>query len=158
MSSNALGSLSTDFAATPKDADLLPQVLNKLETATTLTQDIEDDIKRILETPGAAADMSPHDKRFSSDKRRQYIIESCCHIWKDAGRPLTYTTYSDGRPGGQRQGPLVEFIQSVVKMITKQAQLLSSETIRVDIDDFRVKLKREEQERWAPPESGNQYT
>ncbi|WP_170407737.1 hypothetical protein [Ruegeria arenilitoris] len=156
--SNALGSLSTYFAATPKDADLLPQILNKLETATTLTQDVIDDIRHILLTPGAVAEMSPRDKRFSRDKRRQYIVESCCYIWKDAGRPLTYTTYSDGRPGGQRQGPLVNFIQAVVKMITEPGQILSGETIRVDIDDFRDKLEREEKERWAPPESGNQYT
>lgn len=72
--------------------------------------------------------------------------------------PLTYTAYSDGRPGGQRQGPLVNFIQAVVKMITEPGQNLSGETIRVDIDDFRGKLGREEKERWAPPESGNQYT
>ncbi len=155
---NALGSLSTYFVSTPEDADLLPQLLKKLETATTLTQDVIDDIRRIHGTPGAVAEMSPRDKRFSRDKRRQYIVESCCHIWKDAGRPLTYTTYSDGRPGGQRQGPLINFIQAVVKMITEPGQILSGETIRVDIDGFRDKLEREEQERWAPPELGNQYT
>ncbi|NOC85914.1 hypothetical protein [Ruegeria sp. HKCCD6428] len=155
---NALGSLSTYFASTPEDADLLPQVLDKLETATALTQDVINDIRRIHGTPGAIAEMSPRDKRFSRDKRRQYIVESCCYIWKDAGRPLTYTTYSDGRPGGQRQGPLVNFIQAVVKMITEPGQILSGETIRVDIDGFRDKLEREEQERWAPPELGNQYT
>ncbi len=155
---NTLGSLSTDFASTPEDADLLPQVLDKLETATTLTQDVIDDIRHILVTPGAVAEMSPRDKRFSRDKRRQYIVESCCYIWKDARRPLTYTTYSDGRPGGQRQGPLVDFIQSVVRFITEPEQILSGETIRVDIDNFRGKLEREEKERWAPPESGNQYT
>ncbi|WP_170756102.1 hypothetical protein [Ruegeria lacuscaerulensis] len=155
---NALGSLSTYFVSTPEDADLLPQLLKKLETATTLTQDVIDDIRRIHGTPGAVAEMSPRDKRFSRDKRRQYIVESCCHIWKDSGRPLTYTTYSDGRPGGQRQGPLINFIQAVVKMITEPGQILSGETIRVDIDGFRDKLEREEQERWAPPELGNQYT
>lgn len=155
---NALGSLSTYFAATPEDGDLLDQVLDKLETATTLTQDVIDDIRHILVTPGAVAEMSPRDKRFLRDKRRQYIVESCCYIWKDAGRPLTYTTYSDGRPGGQRQGPLVNFIQAVVKMITEPGQILSGETIRVDIDDFRGKLEREEKERWAPPELANQYT
>ncbi|WP_209506700.1 MULTISPECIES: hypothetical protein [unclassified Ruegeria] len=155
---NALGSLSTYFASTPEDADLLPQLLKKLETAKTLTQDVMDDIRRIIETPGAVAEMSPRDKRFSRDKRRQYIVESCCYIWKDAGRPLTYTTYSDGRPGGQRQGPLVNFIQAAVRIITEPEQILSGETIRVDIDDFRDRLEREEKERWAPPESGNQYT
>lgn len=155
---NALGTLSTYFASTPNDAELLPQMLDKLETATTFTQDINDDIRHIFETPGAAAEMSPRDKRFSRDKRRQYIVESCCYIWKDAGRPLTYTTYSDGRPGGQRQGPLITFIQSVVKMITEPGQILSGETIRVDIDDFRDRLEREEKERWAPPETSNQYT
>ncbi|MCA0930462.1 hypothetical protein [Ruegeria profundi] len=155
---NASGSLSTYFASTPEDADLLPQLLKKLQTATTSTPDVIDDIRHILVTPGAVADISPRDKRFSRDKRRQYIVESCCYIWKDAGRPLTYSTYSDGRPGGQRQGPLVNFIQAVVKMITEPGQNLSGETIRVDIDDFRDKLGREEKERWAPPEAGNQYT
>ncbi len=155
---NALGSLSTYFASTPEDSDLLPQVLDKLESATTLSKDIVDDIRRIYGTQGAVAEMSPRDKRFSRDKRRQYIVESCCYIWKDAGRSLTYTTYSDGRPGGQRQGPLVNFIQSVVKMITEPGQILSGETIRVDIDDFRVKLEREQEERCAEPIFGNQYT
>lgn len=155
---NALSSLSAYFASTPEDADLLPRLLKKLETATTSIPDVIEDIRRIHGTPGAVAEMSPRDKRFSRDKRRQYIVESCCYIWKDAGRPLTYTTYSDGRPGGQRQGPLINFIQAVVKMITEPGQILSGETIRVDIDGFRDKLEREEQERWAPPELGNQYT
>ncbi|WP_170765967.1 hypothetical protein [Ruegeria lacuscaerulensis] len=155
---NALGSLSTYFASTPEDADLLPQVLDKLETATTLTQDIEDDIRRILETPGAAADMPPSDKRFSSDKRRQYIVESCFYTWCGTGRDLGITTYSDGRPGGQRQGLLIEFVQAVVKMITDPVQELSGETIRKDRDNFRDAQSKEAEEFWAPPESGNQYT
>lgn len=77
---NSLGSLSTYFASTPEDADLLPQVLDNIETATTLTQDVIDDIRHILVTPGAVAEMSPRDKRFSRDKRLQYSRELLLYL------------------------------------------------------------------------------
>lgn len=153
-----LKKLSPYFAASPEDATLLPQAVSALENSEAITPDIHAALERLRRTPGAAADMSPRDKRRAHDKRRQYIVETCCYAWKDAGHPLTYTTFSDGRRGGQRQGILIEFIQTVVGMITVPSHGLSGETIRKDIDRFRDALAREEEEFWAPPEFGNQYT
>ncbi|MCB4458009.1 hypothetical protein [Leisingera sp. McT4-56] len=150
--------LSPYFAASPEDATLLPQAVSALENSEAITPDIHAALERLRRTLGAAADMSPRDKRRAHDKRRQYIVETCCYAWKDAGHPLTYTTFSDGRRGGQRQGLLIEFIQTVVRMVTVPSHRLSGETIRKDIDRFRDALTREEEEFWAPPEFGNQYT
>lgn len=150
-----LEKLSPFFAASPEDATLLPQALSALENSEAITPDIHAALERLRRTPGAAADMSPRDKRRAHDKRRQYIVETCCYAWKDAGHPLTYTTFSDGRRGGQRQGILIEFIQTVVGMTTLPSHGLSGETIRKDIDRLRDALAREEEEFWAPPEFGN---
>ncbi|ANT61919.1 hypothetical protein AYJ57_15795 [Salipiger sp. CCB-MM3] len=159
---DGLASLSTVFAKTPRDASLLPKALSTLAEAANFTDDIFTSIARLLDVPGAAAVLVPRDKRKVMDKRRQYVIESCCHVWLDDGRPLTYTTVSDGSKRGQRHGPLIEFIQAVVRMITQPSSELSGETIRVDIDHFRAEIEKPDP-LFDPPEFKNgecadQYT
>lgn len=156
---DALVPLSTYFAVHPEDAELLPSLKGKLEHAIEISPDIIATIKMIFKTPGAVAILSPRDKRHSRDKRRQYVIETCCFAWRDADRALTYTTYSDARADRQRAGPLIEFIQSVVAMITHPNQKLRGEAIRADIDRFRDALAHAEKDFCAPPKKpGNQYT
>ncbi len=98
-------------------------------------------VQRVLHTPGCAADMSPCDKRRVWDKRREYVVQSCCYAWQDAGHPITYTTVSDGSKRDQRHGPLIDLIQMVVGMVTNPSSHLSGETIRKDIDRFKAHLK-----------------
>lgn len=147
--------LSSCFASSPYEKAMLPAFRRKLGKEIEITPGIVAALKSMIQRPGSAADMSPSDKRKSQDKRRQYVVETCCYAWAEAGSEVTYTTYSDGRPDGQRHGPLIEFIQTVVEMITDPSQKLSGETIRKDIDGFREALAREEEEFWAPPIFGN---
>ncbi|UWQ78696.1 hypothetical protein K3725_15485 [Leisingera sp. S132] len=151
----ALEKLSAFFAASPEDATLLPQAISALGNSEVITPDIVAALEHLRSTPGAAADLSPRDKRRAHDKRRQYIVETCCYAWKDAGYSLTYTTAFLFRKSHQRQGRLIEFIQTVVGMITEPSQGLSGETIRKDIDRLRDAIAREEEDFWAPPEFGN---
>lgn len=159
---DSLASLTAEFAKDPKDASLLPDAISKLTDSDNFTDDILASITRLLDVPGAVAILVPRDKRKVMDKRRQYVVESCCHVWLDGGRPLTYTTVSDGSKRGQRHGPLIEFIQAVVRMITQPSRELSGETIRVDIDHFRAKIEKPDT-LFDPPEFLNgecadQYT
>ncbi|MFD2857600.1 hypothetical protein [Seohaeicola zhoushanensis] len=151
-----LTGLSTQFAPTPEVASLLPELIAELDGAEAIAPGIVAAIDLILETPGSAADMSPLDKRATRDKRRQYIVETCCYAWQDAGRRVTYTTVSDGSKVGQRHGKLLEFIQAVAMMVTAPSTELNGETVRKDIDRFTNDPK-DNVEDWGPPEFGNQY-
>jgi hypothetical protein len=139
---DALNSLDTSFAESASDASLLTSAQAHVAHVRHAAAGLQDAIERVIETPGAAADMAPRDKRRVWDKRRQYTVESCCHAWLDARRPLTYTTVSDGSRRGRRHGCLVEFIQAVVGKVTEPPRELSPETLRKDIDRLRTNLAK----------------
>jgi len=69
--------------------------------------------------------------------RREYVVRSCCYVWEDAGRKVTYTTVSHEPGEPQRRGELVEFVNAVVPLVTDPPTTLSVETIRRDIDLFK---------------------
>ena len=141
MIRDALEPLEPAFAKNEAEATVLQTAKDLANDDTTPMSELVAAVRRVLETPGCAADMSPRDKRKVWDKRREYVIQSCCYAWRDASRPLTYTTISDKSKTGQRHGPLIDFIQAVVGMVTVPSTELSGETIRKDIDRFREILK-----------------
>jgi hypothetical protein len=59
------------------------------------TIDLRPVLEELLRRPGAAVDKTPDDKRLLQDSRRILVVEHCCYIWQDAGRPLTVTTETD---------------------------------------------------------------
>ena len=138
---DALAPLEPAFASDEAEAAVLRSAKERANDEVTPISELVAAGKRVLETPGCAADMSPRDHRRVWDKRREYVVQSCCYAWRDAGRSLTYTTVSDKSKIGQRHGPLIEFIQAVVGMVTQSPSELSGETIRKDIDRFRELLK-----------------
>lgn len=91
---------------------------------------------------GAEVLVEPRDKRQVHDGRRLTVIESCCYIWLDAGRRLTFTTRADKLTREQRDGPLVNFIQTVIGMVTTPSRRMSGETLRRDIERVRRRFRQ----------------
>lgn len=145
--------LSGQFAQSKEDTALLlaakvqsDEVSKKVAAAITALQTVRD-------TPGAAAVMSPFNKVYVWDKRRQYVVENCASIWREAGRPVTLTTKHDAKAGKKRMGQLYDFIQAVVVKLTEPPRELSGETIRKDLDRFK-KDQAKPDELTTPPDRG----
>ncbi|WP_198133305.1 hypothetical protein [Roseobacter sp. AzwK-3b] len=98
--------------------------------------------KLYFEEDGTSVPVRPLDKRNVQDERRLKVIETCCYIWLDAGRPLTITTRPDKPSSEQREGELINFIQDVVSMITTPKCKMSGETLRRDIERVRRRFRR----------------
>lgn len=145
--------LSDQFALRKEDAALLlvakaqaDEVSNKVADAVTAIQTVRD-------TPGAAAVMSPFSKVYVWDKRRQYVVETCCYAWLEAGRPVTYSSKERTEKGTDRGGPLMDFLQAVVIRLTDPPRELSQETIRKDLDRLKKSLSKPD-ELTTPPDRG----
>ena len=128
-----LAPLSDAFASNGEQQGVLASAQQRTEAAQKAASGLHDAIDRVIRLPGSAADISPTDKRRISDGRRRVVVENCCYAWHDAGRPVTYSTRPE-RIADRRGGPLIEFIQAVVMMVTDPPSKLSVETIRKDID------------------------
>lgn len=102
----------------------------------------ENDFKAFLIGDGGTeVQVEPHDKRKVQDVRRVAVIESCCYIWLDAGRRLTFTTCSERLNPDQRSGPLITFIQTVIGMVTAPSCKISGETLRRDIEKVKYRFR-----------------
>lgn len=151
--STLLTPLNDQFAQCKEDAALLlvakaqaDELGHKVASAMTAIQTVRD-------TPGAAAVMTPFNKVYVWDKRRQHVVETCGFIWREAGRPVTLTTKHDNDAGKKRMGQLYDFIQAVVVKLTEPPRELSGETIRKDLDRFK-KDQAKPDELTTPPDRG----
>lgn len=151
--SKLLDPLSDQFAESQEDKAVLRSAKEKAAELSSAVAAANDAINRVVTTPGAAAVMDPFNKVHVWDKRRQYVVETCCYAWKDAGRPLTFTTNDSAAKGKKREGPLVHLIQAVVARVTDPSRDLSPETIRKDIDRLKKKLAAPDPLR-TPPDRG----
>lgn len=81
----------------------------------------------------------PDDRRTEADERRRLVVEQCCHIAKDAGWSLSFTT-DPTLPKNQRTGRLVELIKDVIRLATDPPMDLSGDTIVSDIELARLRM------------------
>ncbi|MFD1193814.1 hypothetical protein ACFQ3C_03930 [Seohaeicola saemankumensis] len=143
--------LSTQFANSKEDAAILPAARAKAqELCSTITATI-DAIDAIRRTSGSAAVMRPFNKVHVWDKRREYVIKTCCHTWSEVRRSITYTSNDAAPKGKKREGPLVDFIQAIVAKVTDPPKELRVETIRKDIDRFKKSMAKPD-ELTTPPD------
>lgn len=142
---NLLEGLSDQFKEQKEDAQILPSAKAHADAVLAASQGLSASIIRAIDTQGAAADISPLNVNHVSDKRRRYVIETCCYAWLDAGRKLTVSTVADGSKADRHAGPLIDFIQDVTRRVTDPSEELSTNTIKKDIDRFRKKLSGPDQ-------------
>lgn len=77
-------------------------------------------------------------QRQSPDSVHRTKRACVCHAifatWEAAGRKVTYTTnHLDSR----REGPLIDFVNAVARLITNPPSALGGETIRREIEGYR---------------------
>ena len=143
-----LAPLSDAFVSEANQQGVLALAQERAVAARTGATGLYDAIDIVIGRPGSAAVMSPTDKRCIGDGRRKNVVHSCCYAWHDAGRRVSYTTRPE-RTADQRGGPLIEFIQAVVMMVTDPPARLSGETIRKDIERWESEEAAKERY-WAP--------
>ncbi|OWY07860.1 hypothetical protein B6V72_18730 [Thioclava sp. F34-6] len=151
--SELLAPLDDQFAQNKDDAAVLLAAKAKAKELRNTVAATIATITTVQETPGAAAVMVPFNKIYVWDKRRQYVIETCCYAWTEAGRTVTYSSQERTKKGTNRGGPFIDFLQSVAIKLTDPPRELSPETIRKDIDRFK-KRSAEPDELTTPPDRG----
>ena len=107
-----------------KDYD---QVLRDVET-------LHRKLKIIAETPDAALDLRPSDRRAVGDLRRTAVLSCLFAFWESAGRKLTIT---NDAVQNRRSGLLIDFVNAVVRSITEPSSTLSSETIHDELKRYK---------------------
>lgn len=130
------------FAETRADAAVLCKAQSFARTPECTLTSLLEVADAVVARPGSAAILTPADSRKIYDGRREHIVRSCCYVWMDAGRPLTYTTRFDRLSKDQREGPLFDLIRTAFQMISPKGGHPSDETIRKDIDRFRLLIVR----------------
>lgn len=130
------------FAETRADAAVLGKAQSLARTPECSLTDLLEGADAVLARPGSAAILAPADRRKIQDGRRQHIVRSCCYVWMEAARPLTYTTHPFGSSHERRSGPLFDLIRDVMSMVIPNGKHPSDETIRKDIDRFQDLIQR----------------
>lgn len=98
---------------------------------------LEARVDELIKIVHGIAEIEPDDKRRSRDTRREHVVRSCCHIWEDAGRAVSYTTVSRGEVGIERRGRVVDLINTVARVVTDPSTEIPPETRRHDIDRLK---------------------
>ncbi len=104
------------------------RVLREIET-------LHRKLRFLAETPDAALDLRPADKRAVSDQRRRLVLSCLFAFWDQAGRPLSVTT--DPIDNSRRKGPLIEFVNAVVRCLTSPSRELSGDVIYDELTQFK---------------------
>lgn len=99
---------------------------------------IHDRYYALARQTGLFLDLDALDRRTVGDPRRRKILFLLFGFWERTGRPLTITT--DPIDNSRRKGPLIDFVNAVVRCITEPAHDLSGETIWMDLKAFRATM------------------
>ena len=137
-----LSRLQTSFDASARAAPLLTSLQDDLAAIQVAVGSLEKRIDELIKIENGVAEIEPDDKRKARDTRREHVVRSCCYIWEDAGKTASYTSVSRGTAGTRREGRLVDLIHIVTKNVTEPPTVLPSETIRHDIDRFKILRKK----------------
>ncbi len=132
-----LSQIQTNFDASARVAPLLASLQNDVAALQDAVAGLEKRIDELIKIENGVAEIEPDDKRKARDARREHVVRSCCYIWEDAGRPLSYSSKSSGPIHQRRGGPLVDLVQIVTRAVTDPPSELPPETIRRDIDKFK---------------------
>lgn len=112
------------FETLRKDYD---QVLRDVET-------LHRKLSILVETPDSALDLRPSDKRAVADHRRAIVLSCLFTFWEASGHKLSLTNNSIQN---RRAGPLIDFVNAVVRCITEPSSELSSETIHTELKLYK---------------------
>jgi len=132
-----LSRLQPFFDDSGSAAPLLASLQEELASIQSVVGSLEARIDELAAIEHGVAEIEPDDKRSARDTRREHVVRSCCYIWEDAGRVVSYTSKSYGPKHQRRSGPLVDLVQIVTQNVTDPSTELPAETIRGDVDTFK---------------------
>lgn len=112
-----------------------------LATLAPSASDLQTTLEELISGADFVAIEAPLNRRTLRDARRIEVVEQCCCVWHNAGRPLSVTTDNYITDGPQRSGELIEFIQWMVRLVTAPQCTANVETLRTDIQRFRKRLE-----------------
>ena len=130
------------FDDSGRAAPLLASLQEELSSIQSVVGSLEARIDELVKIEHGVAEIEPDDKRSARDTRREHVVRSCCYIWEDAGRAVSYTSKSSGPKHQRRSGPLVDLVHIVTQNVTDPPTELPVETIRGDIDIFKKLRKK----------------
>ncbi|WP_299641412.1 hypothetical protein [uncultured Ruegeria sp.] len=79
--------------------------------------------------------LDAQDKQRTRDDRRSVVLWQIFEFWERIGRRVSYNT--DGVTS-ERRGPLVDFVNAVVPLLSNPPATISGETIRNEIRGWRT--------------------
>jgi hypothetical protein len=132
-----LALLQTYFDESGHAAHLLASLQAEIASIQLVVGSLEAQIDELAAIEHGVAEIEPDDKRGARDTRREHVVRSCCYIWEDAGRAVSYTSKSYGPTHQRRSGPLVDLVHIITQNLTDPPTKLPGETIRRDIDTFK---------------------
>lgn len=89
--SKLLAPLDDQFAQSKADAAVLLAAKAQADDLRNTAAATIATITTVQRTPGATAVMAPFNKIHVWDKRRQYVIETCCYVWRRGERGTRQT-------------------------------------------------------------------
>jgi hypothetical protein len=130
-----LTAISVDKRRFLSDAELLSEARAGLRSAWELIRAAQASVNALMENPDAALVAAPTNKRKAIDFRRRSVVLSIVHFLRSSGRDFGFTSHD--RDADRRTGPLINFVNAVVPLITDPPSTLKAETVIKDITRFR---------------------
>jgi hypothetical protein len=127
--------VAVDRRDNPEEAKLLEAVWDHLRAAFDHIGKAQTALGALKENPNASLHMAPTDKRLAVDFRRQAVVFFIVYFLQSHGRDFGYTSHD--RNADRRTGPLIDFVNAIVPLITDPPSTLKAETVIKDISKFR---------------------
>ncbi len=134
-----LAGLSCDFDESRTAAVEKNAIEASLATITPAVEGLEDPIDRLKAIPNGVAELTPDDKRAVRDKRRTHVVWSCCYVWRESGREISYTSVPHETGNRARGGALIDFIQTVISFVTEPSSEAPVSSILRDLKLFEAR-------------------
>ena len=84
---------------------------------------------------GAVRWNKPADKRKLRDERRRLLCRTLFEFWLNSGRGVSYTS---NPVTNKREGPLLSFVNDVVRLVTDPPMQLNGDTIKEEIEAYEA--------------------
>jgi hypothetical protein len=90
-------------------------------------------LERVRKTGGVMS-RAPADRRKLRDERRRLVCSALFDFWIGSGRAVSYTTNT---LSSEREGPLIRFVNDVVRHLTDPSRVLAGDAIKLEIEAYR---------------------
>lgn len=130
----ALFALYPNAPGDPEGAAFLVRTREQLAQCFRDLESVTLALDRLEEAKDPALTVAPTDRRAAVDYRRQRVLRAIFQCWYDSGIERTYST---DPTTSKRAGPLIDFANAVVALVTDPPSQLSANTIATAYGTFK---------------------